>query len=518
MTTIQNVGEQRTDAKGDTYVAGAEYTLNKRNSVGVQLNGLASDNDSRIDSRNLIYDGTNQLRQLVTMVNQSTRAMQRLAANATYTHHGLSRDSLERTLTVDADWSRVAIDPQDDLRTRYLSPAGEPLRPDLVQRNVPPSHVLIRAAKADYVHGLPRNGKIETGGKISYVTSDNDIRFETLTETGYVPDPQRTNQFLYDETIAAGYVNANRNWGKWSVQGGLRVEHTRSLGHSVTLDKLVNRAYTDLFPSVFVTYNPNPTHGWRASYSRRIDRPNYADLNPFIYVMDAYTYREGNPFLNPQYTHAGQVGYTYKGETTVTLGYNHTTDVITGVNDQRGEVMRVTTVNLATLKNWNLSISFPLTITKWWTARQSADFFRNAYDAEYAGQRLDYRQWSANLTTNHQFTLPHGLTAELSAFYNSPLVYGMLRTTGFGQMSAGMQKSLWHKAAILRLNVSDLFNTLRPGGTIVFGNTNLSFRNRFESRVARLTFTYNFGNRTTKGPHPAERSGVNDEQNRVGGN
>jgi hypothetical protein len=238
-------------------------------------------------------------------------------------------------------------------------------------------------------------------------------------------------------------------------------------------------------------------------------------LNPFIYVMDPYTYREGNPFLRPQYTNAFQLGYTYKGGTTVTLSYNHTTDVITGVNDQSGQVLRVTTVNLAALKNVNLSVDYPLTLAKWWTVRPSVNVFMNAYNASYAGAPLDYRQVSANVNMNQNFTLPRGFTAELTGFYNSPLVYGMLRTTGFGQVSAGVQKHLWNKTATLRLNVSDIFWTMRPGGTIRHATTNLQFANRFESRVARLTFTYNLGNQKLKTIRQ-RRTGVEDEQERVG--
>jgi outer membrane receptor protein involved in Fe transport len=512
LTTVRSLGYRPSTNKGHTFKAGADYTLGKSTTVGVMVNGLLSSDRAQIDNRNLVSNARGQLLETVTMINASTRSLQRGAANANLKH---TFDTLGRELTVDADFSRVTIDPQDNMRTRYFNAAGEETRPDLVQRNTPPSTVTIRAAKADYTHPLSKQTKLEAGGKISYVTSDNDVVFETLTEGQYVPDPQRTNHFLYDETIAAGYLNGSHNWQKWSVQAGVRLEHTRSLGNSVTLNKIVDRRYTNLFPSVFLTYTASKDHQWRTSYSRRIDRPNYQELNPFIYVMDPYTYREGNPFLRPQYTNAFQLGYTYKGGTTVTLSYNHTTDVITGVNDQSGQVLRVTTVNLAALKNVNLSVDYPLTLAKWWTVRPSVNVFMNAYNASYAGAPLDYRQVSANVNMNQNFTLPRGFTAELTGFYNSPLVYGMLRTTGFGQVSAGVQKHLWNKTATLRLNVSDIFWTMRPGGTIRHATTNLQFANRFESRVARLTFTYNLGNQKLKTIRQ-RRTGVEDEQERVG--
>ncbi|WP_158600301.1 TonB-dependent receptor domain-containing protein [Fibrisoma montanum] len=518
LTTVRNLGYRPSSSRNHTFKAGADYALGKRTSAGLMLNGMVSDNQARIDNSNLLYNAGGELQQNVTMVNASTRGLQRIAANVNVKHtfDTLGRNAGPRELTVDADYSYVSIDPQDNMRTRFLNAVGEEVRQPLVQRNTPPSQVTIRAGKFDYVHPLSKSAKLEAGGKISYVTSDNDARFETLVDGNYVIDPQRTNHFLYDETISAAYLNGSKDWQKWSLQGGLRMEHTRSLGNSVTLNKVVDRNYVNLFPSVFMTYTASKNHQWRTSYSRRIDRPNYQDLNPFVYVMDTYTYYQGNPFLRPQYTDAFQVGYTYKGQTTASLSYNHTTDVITGVNEQMEQIMRVTTVNLASLKNINLNVGFPLTITKWWNTRQTVDVFYNAYDAEYAGERLDYRQVSANVTSNHSFVLPHGFTAELSGFYNSPFVYGMLRLRALGQVSVGVQKTLWNKTATVRLNVSDLFQTMRPGGVINHGTTNVTFTNRFESRVARLTFTYNFGNRNIKGGGQ-RRSSAEEEQRRIGG-
>lgn len=513
LTTVNNLGYRPNTAQNHTFKIGSDYALSKRTTVGIMANGLISNSQAMIDNKNLVYNAKGQLEQTLTMINASTRSTQRVAINANAKH---TFDSLGRELTVDLDNSRVNIQPQDNMQTRYLGAGGEQTQPELIQRNLPPSTVTIRAAKADYVHPLRSGGRLEAGGKVSYVTSDNDVRFETLTANGYIPDPQRTNHFLYDETITAGYLNASRDWGKWSIQAGLRAEHTRSLGNSVTLSKVVDRNYLNLFPSAFVTYKINEDHQWRASYSRRIDRPNYQDLNPFVYVMDPYTYYQGNPFLRPQYTNALQLGYTYKNETNISLSYNHTTDVITGVNEQQERIMRVTTVNLAALDNINLSVSLPLKPTKWWTLQPGVNAFWNAYNAEFAGQRLDYRQLSANVTLNQNFILPHGLTAELSGFYNSPLVYGMMHFRGMGQLSVGVQKSLWNKTATLRLNISDVLHTLRSGGTTNFATTNLSFVNQWESRVARVTFTYNFGNRNLKTTRQ-RRSGVEEEQNRIGG-
>ncbi len=512
LTRVRNLGVRPNTSQSHTFKIGGDYALGKRTTVGLMVNGMLSGNTARIDNRNLVYNAQDQLTQTVTMINASTRDMQRLSANANLKH---TFDTLGREIVADFDVAQVGIQIEDNMHTRYFGPGNEEIRPALLQRNIPLSTVTIRAAKADYVHPLGKGTKLEAGAKVSYVSSDNDLQFETRAESGsYVPDPQRSNHFLYDETIAAAYLNGSREWEKWTLQAGLRAEQTYSVGNSLTLQKVVDRRYLNLFPSAFVTYNASKSHQWRASYSRRIDRPGYQSLNPFIYVMDAYTYREGNPFLRPQYTNAFQVGYSYKGETSLSLSYNHTTDAMIGVNDQIGEQVRVTTVNVATFHNVNLNLSLPWQPVKWWTLRPSVDVFWNAYDAEYAGLPLNYRQLSANANLNQSFLLPHGFSAEISAFYNSPSVYGQMFFRSQGQVSFGLQKNLMNKAASLRLNVSDVFYTMRNAGTTNYGNTNLSFVSRFESRVARLTFTYNFGNRNIKAARQ-RRTGVEDEQGRI---
>jgi hypothetical protein len=395
-------------------------------------------------------------------------------------------------------------------------PLEKKKHPALIQRTTPPSKVYIRAAKIDYVHPISRQAKLEGGWKSSYVSSDNDVRFEQLEESIWQMDPSRTNHFLYKETIHAAYVNANVAWKKWALQAGLRGEQTQSVGNSVTLNKVVDRSYLNLFPSAFLTHKVNDKHQMRYSYSRRIDRPNYLNLNPFVYVMDPYAYYQGNPYLNPQYTNALQVAYTWKGATTVSLGYNHTRDIMTSVTEQddQTKITRQSVANLDELTTLDLSVSFPVQITRWWNSHQNINMFRNRYNSNYLGQRLDNGRLSANFSTNHSFMLPKGITAELNAWYNTPSAHGLAQMNGFGQVSMGIQKSLWDNKASVRVNVTDVFLTAPVKGVIDYQNMDIRFRSWYESRTIRVNFTYNFGNNNIK-TSGNRRTGTEDEQNRV---
>ncbi len=516
---VEQTGYRPNRSDGHTFRAGIDFTPGKRNTFGLLLNGLLVDSRARINNDNRVLTADRVLLSSQTMINATRRSSERLAANLNYRHtfDSTRRGGQGRELLVDLDGSKVTIDPTDNLITRSFHASGAESRPPLVQRSLSPSEVTIRAGKLDYVHPLGKKARLEAGWKTSYVTSDNDVRFETRTEGAWQSDSSRTNHFVYEETIHAAYLNGRQEWKRWTLQAGLRMEQTRSTGNSITLSKIVERSYTNLFPSVFLTQKLSDKHQLQYSFSRRIDRPNYQHLNPFVYVMDPYAYFQGNPYLKPQYTNAFQVGYTYKGETTLSFGFNRTTDVITDVTEQndRTRVTKVTLLNLDVLTNLNLNLSFPVTVARWWTTRQSVNLFRNAYDADYLGKRLTNSGYSANLMSNHSFTLPKGFSAEVVGQYNSPFVYGLNKMRGFGQVSLGVQKSLWEKKATLRLNVSDLFYTNQNRGRIAYQNMDIRFRSFYESRVVRLNFSYNFGNRNVKAARN-RRTSLEDEQNRVG--
>src|SRR6185436_12063582 len=148
----------------------------------------------------------------------------------------------------------------------------------------------------------------------------------------------RSNHFTYDENVYAAYVNYQRGFNKFDVQAGVRMENTSSEGDlksaaDTTADKNVKRNYTDFFPSGGVTYNMNKDNAFALVYSKRIDRPNYQELNPFEMKLDELSYRKGNPFLNPQYSDKLELSHTFKYTTTTSIGYSHTQDFFAQITD-----------------------------------------------------------------------------------------------------------------------------------------------------------------------------------------
>lgn len=285
------------------------------------------------------------------------------------------------------------------------------------------------------------------------------------------------------------------------------------------MDSVVEDSYLKLFPSLFVGRKLGEQHQLNLSYSRRLDRPSYQSLNPFIYYLDPYNYYQGNPLLQPQFTHAFEFTHTFQNSYSTSIGYSQTSDVLTQVTEQDDEskVTRMTTRNLQSLTNVNLTISAPVIVSSWWNMTNNLNAFYNKFSGPYLGESISNGQFSLNLNVNNRFTLPAGFTAELGGMYNSPRVMGIARIRSRYMVNAGIQKTFWDKKATLKLNVNDIFKSMRIDEEVQFANMNYRTQRRWESRQARLTFTYRFGSKEVK-PQRRRSTGSEEEQRRINAN
>ena len=517
-TYFDQVSNRPNQYNGQNYRVGLDYFLNKKSTLGLLASGFVNDwrqnnglNHSIIRNEN----GQVTLRPTTAVKVQEKRT--NLTGNLNYKHEF---NGSGRELTADADNARFNGDSYNHLVTSYTDANNLPAQPTDAIRNGMPSAIDIWAFKSDYVHPTKKGGKWEGGVKSSYVQSDNNLVFENYREGEWTLDPTRTNRFKYQENIYAAYANyAGKLGKKTSLQLGLRVEQTRSEGNSVTLNRVVDRQYTNLFPTFFASRQLDTNHVLNFSYSRRIDRPNYQDLNPFVFYLDPYTYQQGNPYLKPQYTNSLQLTHVYKSAFSTSLGYSRTTDVI--VREVPGQIPEqnitfVTTDNLATLDNVNLTISFPLPVAKWWTLQNNLTVYYNHYNSPYLGTQYSVDVVAWNAYVSNSFTLGKGFSAELSGWYNSAALYGFFQSQPQGAFSVGVQKSVLNKKGTLKLNVNDPLWTNKFRGTTRYQDINFRIRARWESRVARLTFTYNFGNQNVKAARQRS-TGTEAERNRAGG-
>lgn len=425
-------------------------------------------------------------------------------------------DDKGRELTVDVDYSDFNNNSNADYTNYFFNDENQQsASPDLLQ-SVNFSQVNIKAAKVDYSQPLGEKSKLDVGAKSSAVSTDNGIEFRQFQDNEWVIDDTRTNQFKYEESIHAAYANFSHQFQGWMLQLGLRSEYTISDGLSVTLNERLKRDYLDFFPSVSLSHSIGKNHNLSYSYSRRIDRPSYQDLNPFIFFLDQFTFGRGNPFLQPQYTNAFSVNYSLKNRFVASLSYSHTNDAMSEVLEQDNETQRTyqTNRNLAVFDNLSLNLSAPFTLNEWWTTRLSVTTFVNSYRSPYMDGELDIEQFSYNLYIANNFSLPQGMKAELSGFYQSKSIFSVFEAKPMFGIDFGLTKEILDGKGKLSLNINDVFNTRRFAARIRQADLNLDLINKNESRRINLTFSYNLGNSEVK-PARRRNTATDDEQSRV---
>jgi hypothetical protein len=487
--------------KGFAYMGklGADYYLSEKTVIGVMVdaNSILSniDNFSNLSIREMQsnVETTNSVDQLA----YSRSPVSNLSAN-----FNIKTDFNKegKSLTFDVDYSRFSNEKTENFDASYFDGAGS-LNKTTALRNHTDANINVVAAKTDYTLPVSKTFKFEMGLKSSYVVTQNDLLSEQFTAGTWAKDLGKSNNFIYRENINAAYTNIAKEWKKWQVQLGLRAEYTHSNGNSITANKEVERDYVSLFPTVFVNQKLNDQHNLNYSFSRRVDRPNYQQLNPFVFYMDPYALDEGNPYLKPQFTYNFELGYSYK-ENSLNFSYSDTRDLITQIS-QQNEVTRVVNVirkNLGRAQTISANLYVPINIGKTWRMQNNASLYFNEFnDANLEGAKFAANKLAYNFNSSLTFLLPKDITVEVSFWLNSPSIHGVEETTITQYaVNAGVQKSLMNKKLKLRLSLDDIFLTNHWEGRLQYQNVNLNVVNHYLSRRAAFTVNYNFGNQKVK--------------------
>lgn len=394
-----------------------------------------------------------------------------------------------------------------------IAPAGFPVEPFSSIQN---RSFTVLSFKADYKQTLKNKAVFETGLKTSTVDTDNEIVFFLYPLGMAQIDSLRSNEFLYKETIHAAYINYRQTIKKWTFQGGLRTENTIGNGVQKTTAEKVSRNYTQLFPSATITLQTNKTDKLIFSYSRRITRPPFRDLNPFRSYTDPFAYNSGNPLLLPTLTHSIDVTYNYAGKFITNVNYSNSKNFMATLftRDLNSKIQEEKPFNFEKRYSISLNLTLPLRITQWWQTNTSASFFRTVFGGSFLGNELNNTVTGFIGNSVNTITLPKNYTVELSGNYRSKVPWGANVLKGVGSISVGASKNILQSKGSIRLNISDIF--YMQNLTMDANNQNPVVRliRLDDTRVATLNFTYRFGKKTIT-QNRNRNTGSEDERNRI---
>jgi hypothetical protein len=497
---------------------GADYALSKKTTVGVSVNG--SNNSYKTSANN--YTNTEGSESSVRLYDFRTVGGNNVAWN-NYATTGFLRhtfDSTGKELSVDLDYAHYWSTSEQNFTTTYAdydNDAGNDI-PDYIQQTNLRGETKIRSLKADYTNPLKGQARFDVGIKSTYVTADRDPKYYDLSSGSAVLDTTRTNHFKYYENINAAYLNFNKEWTKWSMQLGLRMENTNVTADQLTLKKTFDTSYTQLYPSFAFQYHLHKDHDLGITLSRRIERPSYEQLNPFKFFIDKTTYKEGYPYLFPASSYSVELSHVFKQRFVTTFTYslamNHIVEVIQP-SDVEDSVTVQTNKNIKQMRFIGINGAYNTQVTKWWTNVTNLNIYHAQYVGNIANTPLDKGGFTYDINTSNSFMLPKDFSAELSLFYQAKQVYAYMVVNPVWMLNLGLQKNFFDKKLTVRLNATDIFWRGYPSATSIYSNYREDFIAERDTRQFSVSLTYRFGKKTVA-PVKRRAGGAEEEKNRAG--
>jgi hypothetical protein len=491
---------------------GADYTLDSKSTIGFLARGTFSNQDAVTTNSSLFTTASNQPQSLIESTKDDIDHNSNLVLNLNYKR---DIDTKGSSFNVDADYGYYKGRSNDVNTNNFNNYTGSPRAP-YIFRNITPVDVHIYSFKTDWVKYIDSSFKIEAGAKLSFVKNDNEINADSIKSNLWKPDASRSNHFIYDENIYAGYFTLNKTIKRFSFQAGLRLEYTNSTGNSITINRVDKRNYVNAFPSVFTNYKLDSNNIVSLNYTYRINRPSYQSLNPFINFVDPYTYFEGNPFLRPSYSHSIEIKHGFHDFLYTTIGYRYSTSVSNNVilQDTVTRISLSRNENVGNSHDWTFDVSAGFPLLKWWNADLSAGTAYSMEKSDYVGFTYDTKAWSGYFSCDNSFTITKTIKAELGMYINAPTRSGIAKIAGSVNVSGGIQKQVWKEKGIIKLSLSNFIGPTQYNAYFKSDIINIKWINKWEGKRISLSFNYKFGNNNVKASR-SRRTASQEEGNRV---
>ena len=504
---------------------GTDFFLGKNHTVGFLVSGFGSDAEYTGLNRTFISRQANatQIDSVLVADSGTDNTNTQMQYNLNYRFDNAKTG---RSLNIDLDYGQFTNESFRIQPNSYYNADESQLLSESNNNLDTPTDIKIYTFKVDYEQKL-FNGKLGLGTKLSRVASDNTFLFYDVVNENSTLNLQNSNIFDYDEDVYAGYVSYAGSINKqWSYVAGLRAEQTDAIGvltpyNPNGIQDPVDLNYLSWFPNVGLTWNIKPMHSMALNYGRRINRPDYNVLNPFVIQLSELSFEQGNPTLSPEIVNNIELGYTLKYRFNFKLGYSKTEDQITrliGPDDVDERAGYISWSNLASQELISFNASLPFQINKWYSLylNAGASYIDNQADYGEGNGVVDLQAYSYNIYQQHTFKLPAGFTGEVSSWFSGPGIWGgVFEYDESWALNLGLSKKFLQDRLNVRVSANDIFYTSGWQGVSKFNNLQSEGMGNWDSRRVSLSASYNFGNSNVKSRK--RKTGLEEEADRVGG-
>ncbi len=488
-----------------------DYEVSKHINLGVQYSGNLSRPDNSSTVTSTIFNPNNVLESVID--NKGSATIKRYNHTLNF-HSAIKLDTLGRSISFDADYFKYNSDDNRDFITEVFDANSTSLGITSGGLSTTGQHIENFSSKIDVMYPV-KNIQLEFGAKVSTTTIRSNIVFFNTVSGSPVLDTNRSNNFMYEEDNLAAYISGSTKIAdKIDVKLGARLESTTTLGVSAQTNESNQNNFTNIFPTVYVSYAKNEDNTFNLSYGKRINRPRFSDLNPFKTFINDNSFSEGNPFLRPSFMDSFELSHNYKRSLNSSLFLNIVTDGfgVIFTSDLGEENQVVTRDNYFTQYSYGITESYNFKPLSWWESQNSLSVIglSSKFNKEVGANPKE--GVNVFVSSNNTFSVSENSKFIINTWYDSAYAVGLFSVGDRFDMSLGFQHSFAKKNLKLAVFANDIFRTSGLDDyTSEINGIKQVYAQNYSTRNFRVSLAYSFGNKKIK---VDDRTFGNDEERR----
>ncbi|MCB9034617.1 MAG: outer membrane beta-barrel protein [Chitinophagales bacterium] len=479
--------------KGQFLSTSLDYMISDKHQIGVSTN-LSYSNRNANTTNNTFIKTNNSVDSTIISITEGNYQLKYPMLNAYYTYN---IDSIGKQLEINYSFANYNFTQQTLFNNRFVDANQIEYRPanTFNQRN--PFINQLNAIAVDYTNPFKNKSSLELGTKYVNANQINDVEINNLVNNVYIVDTIQSNQYSYKEQIIAFYANWSTTIkDNMNIIIGCRTEQTIAVQDNKTINTSNKRNYFNVFPTFTIDYLLKDKHYFNWNINSKIERPNYRQLNAFIYYYSPNGVSTGNPNLKPAKTYTTEFNYVFDDIYSFIVGYQYYKDVIIDMTlqDDVNRKYIYTFQNYKYAQSLYFNFNIYKNLFKWWTFSFDLNAFYDKYNLFLVNQFEKKQSFSTDFSISNDFLLPKSFSINLSAWFSGPTYYGIDFYKSNGSVDFTITKKFFDDKLMVQLKAFDIFFTNKVKSIANYQNQEVNYLGYNDSRRLQIKLKYNFSN------------------------